>query len=573
MPISAYDKIDYAAYKPISFQEMWAPAQQLRQQHDQLQEEYAQQEQQGGLSLLGIDPVRDKAAYDIQQNFIIKTKEAADQLATKGFIDSGRRRGLMEIKSLYTNQVVPLQNQLKIRQEKADMLYKMKLQNPTYRATMDPNSVSLTDGLKDPNAFNFDGVSGNDLFSSVSKKAEQLSRVISQDHPKLISSGIFANYFTALQNGATLGQIDKAMKSDGKYNPQDVDKMTQMLHGIVGSTLDEYGVKSKFANNEAIQQELWNTAAQGLYSAAGTKQFGQMQDDMALYRKKKAEDAPPLEPPGKQFLQYDPSFEKQDLKKIDDNKNKLLNSISDIDRDIAHRQTLVNFGGTKEDIRTLNILKERKKSLLVEHNNLQSEYLNFAKASGIKIPKSSNGKMAKSDYESLISLVSEKMKEDYKSANKTRYFFNTKPETQQEFSSALSSMDKVVDINGDELSKSDILENGKLKSPGVLKFGTNGMYLQIVDKNNNSKTIPWNPEHLGNPAMSSDYTLLTNIKDDSKNLGQKDFEVKYGIPLNKSKTVIENLTTKISNGLNSQYTQTKTADIDPGYQQYQYGQQ
>ena len=32
-----------------------------------------------------------------------ETKKAADELATKGFIDSGRRRGLMELKSLYLN--------------------------------------------------------------------------------------------------------------------------------------------------------------------------------------------------------------------------------------------------------------------------------------------------------------------------------------------------------------------------------------------------------------------------------------------------------------------------------------
>ena len=294
----------------------------MREQHDKLQEEYAQQEQQGGLSLLGIDPVKDKAAYDIQQNYIARTKEAADQLATKGFIDSGRRRGLMEIKSLYSNQVVPLQNQLKLRQERAEELRKIQLQDPTFRATANPNDVDLMTGLKNPNAFNYDGVSGNQLYSSVSKKAEQLGKVVSQEHPELIKSGIFANYFTAIQNGASLSQIDQAMKSSGQYDPAKVDKMTRLLHDVVGSTMNEFGVNSKFANNQKVQDELWQTAAQGLYSAAGTKQFGQMQDDMALYNRKKALEAPAPEPPGKTHKEYDAAFDKKNFDEI----NKLVNA-------------------------------------------------------------------------------------------------------------------------------------------------------------------------------------------------------------------------------------------------------
>ena len=226
----------------------------MREQHDKLQEEYAQQEQQGGLSLLGIDPVKDKAAYDIQQNYIAKIKAAADQLATKGFIDSGRRRGLMEIKSLYTNQVVPLQNQLKIRQERAEELRKIQLQDPTFRATMNPNDTDLMTGLKNPNAFNYDGVSGNQLYKSVAEKANQLSKIVEQEHPELIKSGLAYQYFTAVKSGANLSQIDKAMRQ--QFNPADVDKMTNLMHGVVSSTMNEFGVPQKFGNNQKVQDEL-----------------------------------------------------------------------------------------------------------------------------------------------------------------------------------------------------------------------------------------------------------------------------------------------------------------------------
>ena len=250
----------------------------MRQQHDQLQEEYAQQEEQGGLSLLGIDPVKDKAAYDIQQNYIARTKAAADELATKGFIDSGRRRGLMEVKSLYTNQVVPLQNQLKIRQERAEELRRMQLQDPTFRATMNPNDTDLMTGLKNPNAFNYDGVSGNQLYTSAAKKLEQLSKTIDQDIPEMISNPkIKFDYFTLVQSGATPEQAAMAMKRNG-YDPTVIDKMTSMIHSTIDSTMREFGVYDKFKGNDKAIDELWNSTSQAAYNAIGTKQFGNAHD-------------------------------------------------------------------------------------------------------------------------------------------------------------------------------------------------------------------------------------------------------------------------------------------------------
>ena len=62
MGISVYDTKNYAQYNPLSIQEIWAPGQALRQQHDQLAEEYAQQELLGGAASLGLQEGVDKQA-------------------------------------------------------------------------------------------------------------------------------------------------------------------------------------------------------------------------------------------------------------------------------------------------------------------------------------------------------------------------------------------------------------------------------------------------------------------------------------------------------------------------------
>ena len=254
-----------------------------------------------------------------------ETKKAADELATKGFIDSGRRRNLYGLKQKYNNEVLPLENQLKIRQSRAEELRRMQLQDPTFRATMNPNEVGLITGLKNPEAFNYSGVSGNQMYKSVAEKANQLSKVIEQEHPELIKSGLSYNYFTAVQSGASLEQVDAAMRR--QFNPKDVDKMTNLMRGVVESTFNEFGVPQKFANNQQVQDELWQTASQGLYAALGSKQFGSMHDSWGEGNARRAQAladarAASIEPPGKTHKEYDAAFDKKNFKEID----KLVNS-------------------------------------------------------------------------------------------------------------------------------------------------------------------------------------------------------------------------------------------------------
>ena len=78
MSISQYDTLNYASYTPMSTQETWGPLEYMRNQHDKLQEELANQEQQGSLSLLGLNPQVDSDAIKIQQDYIKKTQDVAN---------------------------------------------------------------------------------------------------------------------------------------------------------------------------------------------------------------------------------------------------------------------------------------------------------------------------------------------------------------------------------------------------------------------------------------------------------------------------------------------------------------
>ena len=79
-------------------------------------------------------------------------------------------------------------------------------------------------------------------------------------------------------------------------------------------------------------------------------------------------------------------------------------------------------------------------------------------------------------------------KEDYKTANLSRHYFNPSPETTQKFSSALSSMDNVLDVNGNKIDKSKIFSNGKLIGDSHLVRGVNGTTLKTINKDGKDPT-------------------------------------------------------------------------------------
>lgn len=552
--VSQYDIKNFAQFQPLSIQEMWAPSQQLRAQHDQLSEEFAQQEQAGGLSLLGLKEGVDDAAIKIHKTYMDETKKAADELATKGFIESGRRKNLYGLKQKYNNEVVPLQNQLKIRQERAEELRRMQLQDPTFRATMNPNEVGLVDGLKNPEAFNYSGVSGNQMYKSVAEKANQLSKVIEQKHPDLIKSGLSYNYFTAVQSGASLEQVDAAMRR--QFNPKDVDKMTNLMRGVVESTFNEFGVPQKFANNPQVQDELWQTASQGLYAALGSKQFGSMHDSWGEGNARRAQaladaKAASIEPTGKTHKEYDAAFDKKNFKEIDNLVSNASFKPGSTSQKVGSGTNMYLSGQGAPKLK----FDEKFVPSLNNINKAQQELFKRAKAIGFELPS----KIANKDLPAFNQKIAEALKEQYRTANLSRHFFNPSGETSQKFTSAISQMDKIVDVNGDKVDKSKIFsESGKLIGDAYLVRGANGTTLKTIDKEGNQVSIPFDISKLGS-------TQLSNLDRDIRTLTDEQISRKYNQP-GLTKDDLEDEVDRILTS--EQYTQTKSQNTNPGYTPY-----
>lgn len=168
-------------------------------------------------------------------------------------------------------------------------------------------------------------------------------------------------------------------------------------------------------------------------------------------------------------------------------------------------------------------------------------------------------KIATKDLPAVNERIAEALKEQYRTANLSRHFFNPSGETSQKFTSAISQMDKVVDVNGDKVDKSKIFsESGKLIGDAYLVRGVNGTTLKTVDKDGNQVSIPFDISKLGS-------TQLTDLDRDIRTLTNEQISRKY----NQQGLTKDDLEDEVDRILTSeQYTQTKSQNTNPGYTPY-----
>ena len=528
---------------------------QMREQHDKLQEEYSQQELLGGAASLGLqEGIDDKALAD-NKAYMDATKAAADELATKGFIDSGRRRQLIELKNQYAQTVLPIQNALKVRQEAIDFDRKMKAQDQTYRSTFDPSRVAVTDYLKNNQAFTPQGVSVGIMSKDAANEFAQLKNLVSQKYPTIAQSGVIGTLWTKVNSGVSMDEIAGFIKNEAANKNIDskaLSALGQEMHNIVENNLQKHGAYKAFGNDPKAINELRSSVANMAIYSLGDPKFGQMNDPMAVARAQAAEAA--VEPPGKTHKEYDAAFDKKNFDEID----KLVNAAGFKPGTTSQKPGAgTNMYLAGEGAPTLKF-DEKFGATLSGSNKAQQELFKRAKLLGKDLGFELPTKIANKDLPAINKRIAEALKDQYRTANLSRHFFNPSDETTKKFASAISELKDVVDVNGDKIDKSKIFKSGKLIGDAYLVRGHNGTTLKTVDEDGNQISIPFDISKLGS-------TKLADLDRAVRTLTNDQISKRYSQPgLTK-----DDLEDEIDRILTSeQYTQTKSQNTNPGYTPY-----
>lgn len=291
MAISAYDKLTYGEFKLPSLQEMMVAPMYLTQEHEKMEEGFLQSQALAADAATRFQPEIDDAAIQANQQFQSSVQADINDLAKNG-LTPGIRRRLIQRKTDFTNNILPLNKAAVDREQWAKAAKEAQLRNPSL-IIKDPMQVGLDRWIADPTSHELHPISGQEIYERTRQAMIPISKYISQNLPQLARTGLPFQYFTKAQSGATAEEIAALMGRQYKdIDPRLLSPLANLIRdaakNVVVSTgvYDYYGVDS----NEARRANEY--AASAFSHALGTKSFGNMSDrygmEMSLLRAKLA---------------------------------------------------------------------------------------------------------------------------------------------------------------------------------------------------------------------------------------------------------------------------------------------
>lgn len=274
-------------FKPFSYQEMLAPVMAATQAHQALEAEYGDLATKASVWERMANEQTDPEAYRMYKAYSEDLENMANQLARSG-LDPKSRSNMLNMKSRYSSEILPIEAAYKRREELAAEQRKAIAANPTLMYQRYANQMSLDDFIKNPSLDYGAQYSGALLTQQVAQAAGNLAKEINTPDGRrkirklLTDSGQWLpyQYEAVLQRGFTREDVDKAIRGDADANP--------ILTGIVDGVLQSSGIQGW------RDISTWNKARyfanQGLYSAIGTTEFSNITDSygsqLALLRAK-----------------------------------------------------------------------------------------------------------------------------------------------------------------------------------------------------------------------------------------------------------------------------------------------
>jgi hypothetical protein len=509
--ISQYDQMGYAQYKPLSIEEIWAPGREMRAKHDKLEEEYAQQELLGGAASLGLQKGVDDVAIATNQAYMGAIKSAADELATKGFNDAGRRRQLLALKNQYTQNVLPIQNALKHREDAIKMHNERLAKDQTYRSTFDPSKVAVTDYLNNNQAFTSKGVSGQAVYTDAAQAISNLKNVAATELPALKRSGLIDQYFTLMNNGLRPEQAADLMKKNSKSQAEAESwtPMAKMTVAAIDGAMQRHGVFDVFKDRPDIIDEFWQNTSKAAIFGIGESKIGTMKDDWNMKMREMANENPPDDGLMDEE-RYNPDYDKREIQELSSIREsaKGRTVISDeeaIESMKISRSLAKKYPNIKEYQIPDNMTPAQYRAKIGQVTKEQaiSKIIQLGRELGIWQKNSKN-------FDEYADKVIEAQKEKFKTSNKVKTISKVDNDIVGGIlnSVLIRSDGDLLDVNG----RSFRVDNNSSASKSVDFDFKKGMYLSLPGDDGKIHSVPFNIADLNIKALTDDYNLIAAIE-------------------------------------------------------------
>lgn len=287
MAISAYDKLTYGEFKLPSLQEMMVAPMYLTQEHEKMEEGFLQSQALAADAATRFQPGVDDAAIQANQQFQSSVQADINDLSKNG-LTPGIRRRLLQRKTDFTNNILPLNKAAVDREQWAKVAREAQLKDPSL-IVRDPMKVGLDKWISDPTSRELRPVSGQEIYERTRQEMIPISKYISQNLPQLAKTGLPFQYFAVAQAGATAEEIAALMGSQYKdIDPRLLSPLANLIKNAADRVVTSTGVYDYYGADSDEAMRANEYAASAFNHALGTKSFGSMADkygmDMSLFR-------------------------------------------------------------------------------------------------------------------------------------------------------------------------------------------------------------------------------------------------------------------------------------------------
>ena len=266
MAYGNYGLVVDSRFKARSFDDLIKPLAMYTQEYNALEQGINELDTKASIWEKLANEQTDKEVYDMYKSYSDDLKAAADQLASQG-LSKMSRPSLMNLKSRYSKEIVPIEQAYNTRQKQAEQQQQALLQDPTLMFSRRASTTKLSDYIRNPQLA-YDSYSGKLLTAQVATAAQALAKQM-RDNPRKWREILHGAYYeTLMQKGFTSQDVLEAIQR----SPQAKQELLKIMDDVVGS--------SKIANwkdPEALRRA-YEYAGQGLWSGVGETQYQMVQN-------------------------------------------------------------------------------------------------------------------------------------------------------------------------------------------------------------------------------------------------------------------------------------------------------
>lgn len=246
-------------FRPFSYSEMLAPIEAATTEHRAIEEGLGEMSAKAGMWDKLANQQSDPVAYAQYKTYADDLTKQADLLARQGLTPESRR-GLLDMKRRYSNEITPIEVAATKREELTKAQREAIQKDPSLMFNIDYGTASLDDLINNPNA-TYNTISGSELSKRASMMASNLAKTI-QENPQY-QSILGGQYFQQMQQlGYTPQQVMQTIMND----PNAPSELKQ----VANTVWQEAGLDTW---DQATQTRARDYINAGLYDAIGTQKF------------------------------------------------------------------------------------------------------------------------------------------------------------------------------------------------------------------------------------------------------------------------------------------------------------